>query len=47
MNCLGVLDFEVVKATFLESLDLLGARREELMNRQHLLDLLALLQACP
>ena len=35
MNFLGVLDFEIVKATFLESLDLLSSLHEELMNQQY------------
>ena len=43
---LSVLDFEVLEAALFESRDLDGARREVLMNRQHLLVRFALLEIC-
>lgn len=45
VNSLGVLNFEIVKATLLVSLDLLGARCEKLMDRQHFARRFALIES--
>ena len=45
MDCLGILDFEVIKAALLEPFDLLITSCEKLMNGQHFAVAFAFLQS--